>query len=176
MRVISGDFKGHSIHPPKQIKARPTTDRAKEALFNTLANSIDLSEANVLDLFAGTGNISYEFASRGAEKVTSVDISHHSIRFIKSSFESLNYTNFKAVKSAVLPFLKRCEEKFDVIFADPPYALDGIPEIARLVFEKELLNPGGILVIEHYKTLNISHKNFTERREYGQSVFSYFQN
>lgn len=131
--------------------------------------------ALVLDLFSGTGNIAYEFASRGAEEVHCVDISKHSLNFIRSTFEQLQYDQFKAIKSPVLRYLKSCKQQFDFIFADPPYALDGIPEIAEIVFDKKLLKPGGTLIIEHFKTLNISHPNCIERREYGQSVFSYFK-
>jgi 16S rRNA (guanine(966)-N(2))-methyltransferase RsmD len=175
VRIIGGQYGGFAFHPPKSIKARPTTDRSKEALFNTLSSQGDLAGAKVLDLFTGTGNIAYEFASRGAEEVHCVDLSKNSLHFIQATFNALKYSTFKTFKSPVLKYLIKCDEQYDFIFADPPYALDAIPDIAKLVFERDLLKPGGILIIEHFKTLNISHKNFYERREYGQSVFSYFK-
>ena len=176
MRIISGQYKGLTFHPPKGIKARPTTDRAKEALFNTLANQIDLEGVEVLDLFSGTGNVAYEFASRGAGHITCVDQNYHSCSFIKNTFKDLGFDQYKVVKSSVGSFLKRSQGPYDVIFADPPYAMDGIPDICEIVLENGWLKPRGMLVIEHFKSLNISHSNFTERREYGQSVFSYFRN
>jgi 16S rRNA (guanine966-N2)-methyltransferase len=176
LRIIGGKYKGVPFHPPKSIKARPTTDRAKEALLNTLSNSYEIDGLKVLDLFSGTGNIAYEFASRNASEITCVDISRHSIQFIQDMFKKLEFEDFKTIKMPVLKYLKKCKGSFDIIFADPPYALSGIPEIADIVFERSLLNEGGTLVIEHFKTLNISHKSYTGRREYGQSVFSYFKN
>jgi 16S rRNA (guanine966-N2)-methyltransferase len=164
------------FHPPKSIQARPTTDRAKEALFNTLASSYKLENLKILDLFSGTGNIAYEFASRGASEIVCVEISRLSNKFISETFKSLQFQDFSVVQVPVLKFLKGCKESFDIIFADPPYAMHGIPEIADIVFANELLKPSGTLVIEHIKTLSINHSSFSERREYGQSVFSYFKN
>jgi len=175
MRIVSGQYKGFQFSPPKNIKARPTTDRAKEALFNSLANTYEFENLSILDLFSGTGNIAYEFASRGVHDITCVDITYASVKYIGKTFKDLGYKNFQVKKASVLPYLQKVQDQFDIIFADPPYALDRIPEIAEIVFQRDLLKDGGLLIIEHFKTLTISHPALSEKREYGQSVFSFFR-
>lgn len=175
MRVISGKYKRRNIIPPKNLPVRPTTDMAKESLFNILSNRIDFTGLQVLDLFAGTGNMSYEFVSRGVDEVISVDTNYKCISFIKQTAEKLAMTQLKVVKQDVFKFVKSCSKKFDIIFADPPYSLENINEIAELIFENNLLNEGGLLIIEHPRTINFdNHKNLLEHRNYGSVNFSIF--
>lgn len=176
MRIISGKFRRRAIHPPKNFKARPTTDIAKESLFNILENEIDIKSLKVLDLFSGTGNISYEFASRGAKNVTSVELNYHHYSFIKKTVQELQLNNeIKVNKSNAFVFMKRSAESFDLIFADPPYDLKELQTIPDIVFENNLLKPDGILIVEHSdKTLFSKHKNFTRQKTYGSVNFSFF--
>jgi 16S rRNA (guanine966-N2)-methyltransferase len=176
MRIIGGKLKGLKFYPPKNLPVRPTTDIAKEALFNILQHQIDFDFIKVLDLFSGTGNISLEFASRNAVSVTSVDKDFGCYNYLKKLAEEQKTNNLKAIKADVFKFLNDETEKFDLIFADPPYDLNRIPEIATLVFEKELLNEDGILIIEHQSMQDLSnHPNFTDKRVYGYSGFSFFK-
>ena len=176
MRIISGSHKGKRIQAPKQLSARPTTDMAKEALFNILRNQIYFDNVQVLDLFAGTGNISYEFASRGTAGITAVDRDPKSAAFIARTAKELNFP-IKVIKSDVFGFLKKTSSKFDVIFADPPYHIDNedFIKLIELVFERNLLTEEGMLIVEHSKHTDLSSAiNFKESRKYGGSRFSFF--
>lgn len=175
MRIIGGNKKGILLHAPAGLPVRPTTDRAKESLFNILHNHFNLDEVSVLDLFAGTGNMSYEFASREASGVLSVDQNQGCVKFMKESATKLGFENMEVRKQDVFVFLKQCEEQFDLIFADPPYALSGIPLLPGMVFSKQLLKPKGWLIIEHASQMKLDHlEGFSEQRVYGQSAFSIF--
>ncbi|MBE9488297.1 MAG: RsmD family RNA methyltransferase [Bacteroidetes bacterium] len=176
MRIISGEFGGRIISPPSNFKARPTTDFAKENLFNVLNNRLDYEECDVLDLFGGTGGIGYEFASRGAKQVTTIEMDFHHSRFIEETIKKLKIENMKVVKTNVFVFIKRFKATWDVVFADPPYALEGIDELPNLIFEKKLLNEGGLFIFEHSKDKDYSsHPHFKEKRTYGSVNFSFFQ-
>ena len=176
MRIIGGSLKGLRLNPPKNLPVRPTTDLAKEALFNILQNQIEFEGLRVLDLFSGTGNISMEFASRGAEQVVSVDRSIHCVHYLKDISRQHGLTQIKAFKDDVFKYLQLETDQFDLIFADPPYDLNRIPEIAVTVFEKKLLAPGGLLIVEHQSLQNLSnHPAFVEQRRYGHSSFSFFR-
>lgn len=177
MRIIGGKLKGIRIHPPKNLPVRPTTDLAKEALFNILQNQFHLENLKILDLFSGTGNISLEFASRNAKYVTSVDKNFGCYQFLKKTAVEQKLAQIKAVKADVFKFLNQETEKFDLIFADPPYDLNRIPELPQIVFEKDLLLPNGVLIVEHQSMQDLTgHPNFKEKRKYGYSSFSFFTN
>ncbi len=176
MRIISGTYKGKVLHPPKNLPTRPTTDFAKTGLFNILNNMIDYEATSVLDLCAGTGNISFEFASRGAKHITSVDNHAACLKYISDTAKELKFANFKTWKIDIFRFIDKTEEKFDLIFADPPYAATWIEQIAEKVFEKNLLNEGGMLIIEHgSKTKLAEQKHYSETRNYGNVNFSMFR-
>lgn len=177
MRIISGKYKGRRISPPKGLPVRPTTDMSKEALFNVLNNHFSFENLKVLDLFAGTGNISYEFASRGSTPITSVDGDFGCVKFIKQVAAEFDF-NIAATKSDVFAYLEKCKTSYDIIFADPPYALDQktFEKIVLLIFEKELLNDDGMMVIEHSKYTKLDHMiNFSFQKSYGGSIFSFFE-
>jgi 16S rRNA (guanine966-N2)-methyltransferase len=177
MRIIGGTLRGLRLNPPKNLPVRPTTDLAKEALFNILQNQIDFEGLKVLDLFCGTGNISLEFASREAEKVISVDRSIHCVNYVKDTARQHHLDQIKTYKADVFKFIEMETEHFDLIFADPPYDLNKIPEIPKIIFEKRLLSPGGLLIVEHQSMQNLSsHAAFVEQRKYGHSSFSFFRN
>ena len=177
MRIIGGSLKGLRLNPPKNLPVRPTTDLAKEALFNILQNRIDFEGMRVLDLFSGTGNISMEFASRGAAQVVAVDRSIHCVNYLKDISRQHGLTNIKVFKEDVLKYLQFENEQYELIFADPPYDLNKIPEIPKIIFDKNLLLPGGLLIIEHQSMQNLSnHPAFAEQRKYGHSSFSFFNN
>ncbi|WP_418991479.1 RsmD family RNA methyltransferase [Alistipes sp.] len=176
MRIVSGKYRGRSIDPPRNLRARPTTDFAKENLFNVLGNLVDFEECDVLDLFAGTGSISYEFASRGARSVTAVEINTVHYNFIRRTAERLGIENFYPVKANVFLYLRNCAKQFDVIFSDAPYDLEGSEEVVRLVLERDLLRPGGILIFEHSKKMDFSsYPEFWQLRSYGSVQFSLFK-
>lgn len=177
MRIISGSNKGRRITAPKKLPVRPTTDMAKEALFNILNNQFNINGLQVLDLFSGTGNISYEFASRGAEMITAVDENLECVKFIKKTAAELDF-NIAVVKSDVYKYLEKSPAKFDIIFADPPYNFEqeSFAKIAELTFASEILKPNGLLIIEHWKRTDLSTvANFEEIRVYGNSAFSFFK-
>jgi 16S rRNA (guanine(966)-N(2))-methyltransferase RsmD len=177
MRIISGKYKGRRIFPPKGLPVRPTTDMSKEALFNVLNNHFSFEGLKVLDLFSGTGNISYEFASRGCTPITSVDADFGCVKFIKQVATEYDF-NIAATKSDVFSFLEKNKTSYDIIFADPPYALDQktFEKIVLLIFEKELLNEEGMMVIEHSKYTKLDHMiNFSFQKSYGGSIFSFFE-
>lgn len=178
MRIISGTLGGRRIQPPAQMPhTRPTTDVAKEGLFNILENNIDLSSMDCLDLFGGTGSISYELVSRGAKSLVTVEKDPQMYAFIEKTLDELKITNIQVVKQEVFRFIQQSNQKFDFIFAGPPYALAEIDELPRLIFEKELLSPNGWLVLEHTPRNNYNKFPFyrTERK-YGTTIFSIFIN
>lgn len=176
MRIISGRCGGRMITPPKNLRARPTTDFAKENLFNVLGNMIDFEDLEVLDLFAGTGSISYEFASRGAASVTSVEINAVHYNFIRQTAQQFGFTNLHPVKANVFLYLKSCAKKFDVIFSDAPYDLAGAEKVIDAVWEGDLLRPGGIFIFEHSKSKDFSaYPHFKQVRSYGSVQFSIFE-
>ncbi|HSP11830.1 MAG TPA: 16S rRNA (guanine(966)-N(2))-methyltransferase RsmD [Salegentibacter sp.] len=177
MRIISGKNKGKRLTAPKKLPVRPTTDMAKEALFNILNNRFNLNGIAILDLFSGTGNIAYEFASRGASQITAVDENFDCIKFIKKTSEELDM-NINVIKSDVYKYLEKAPIKSDIIFADPPYDFEpeAFQKIISLVFEKGLLNEDGTLILEHSKHTDLSETpHFTEARKYGSSAFSFFE-
>jgi 16S rRNA (guanine(966)-N(2))-methyltransferase RsmD len=177
MRIISGTFKGRRILPPKNLPVRPTTDMAKEALFNIINNRYYFDELSVLDLFTGTGNISFEFASRGVISITSVDKDYGCIRFVKKTAEEFTMP-IHTMKMDVFKYLEQTNQTFDLIFADPPYqfSTDDFLKIPNIVFNNNLLNEDGVLIIEHSIHTNLSeHNNFDESRHYGGSSFSFFK-
>ncbi|AYL94982.1 16S rRNA (guanine(966)-N(2))-methyltransferase RsmD [Mucilaginibacter celer] len=176
MRIIGGSLKGLRLNPPKNLPVRPTTDLAKEALFNILLNQIEFESIRVLDLFSGTGNISLEFASRGAEQVISVDRSIHCVNYLKDTSRQHHLTQIKTYREDVFKYLNIETEQYDLIFADPPYDLNRIPDLPKVVFEKNLLKPDGLLIVEHQSMQNLSnHPAFVEQRKYGHSSFSFFR-
>jgi len=177
MRIISGTFKGRRIQAPKNLPVRPTTDMSKEALFNILNNQFDFSELRILDLFSGTGNISYEFASRGSKPITSVDGNFGCVQFIRRTAAEFDM-DIHPIKSDVFSFLEKAKGPFDIIFADPPYDLaqKDFEKISILVFQNELLNEDGLMVIEHSKHTKLDHmSHFSYQKNYGGSVFSFFE-
>ncbi len=177
MRIISGTNKGKRIVAPKKLPVRPTTDMAKEALFNILNNQYYFNEISVLDLFSGTGNISFEFASRGTEKIVSVDADYGCIKFINHISKELDF-NISIIKSDVFSYLEKVSVKSNIIFADPPYdmSLEDFSKIPDLVFRNDLLLQNGVLIIEHSKYTDLSQlEHFSNQRRYGVSVFSFFE-
>ena len=174
MRIISGIYGGRRLSPPKNITARPTTDFAKESLFNLLNNRLDFEGIDVLDLFAGTGGIGIECVSRGAREVTAVEIAHVQQNWIISCCKQLGIRNLSVIRGDVFKFLSACRTKYDLIFADPPYALERIEELPDLILP--LLKENGWLVIEHGKDTDFtSHPRHVETRSYGSVHFSFFQ-
>ncbi|MBL4938958.1 MAG: RsmD family RNA methyltransferase [Lutibacter sp.] len=177
MRIISGKHKSKRISAPKKLPVRPTTDMAKEALFNIINNSYYFNEIAVLDLFSGTGNISFEFGSRGTKDITAVDAHFGCIKFISSTSNELDL-NIKTIKSDVFKYLEKTNATFDLIFADPPYEFEiGLFEkIVDLIFNKNLLNEEGTLIVEHSKRTDLSkHEHFSYSKKYGGNMFSFFE-
>lgn len=176
MRIISGKYRGRIINPPRNLRARPTTDFAKENLFNVLGNLIDFEACDVLDLFAGTGSISYEFASRGARSITAVEINAVHYDFIRQTAAQLGAGHFYPVKANVFRYLKSCRKQFDLIFSDAPYDLEGSEAVIEAVFEGDLLRPDGMLIFEHSKKKEFTaHRYFWQTRSYGSVQFSFFK-
>lgn len=175
MRIISGAHKGKKITASHNLPVRPTTDFAKESLFNILNNYFYFEGVNVLDLCAGTGNISYEFAARGAISVISVDSNIRCVQFMEKTAKEMNFKNMKIVKTDIIYFLHKCRQKFNIIFADPPYSWDKFETIPDLVFKNELLSTDGFLVIEHSGNISFEeHPKFYQHRTYGRVNFSIF--
>ena len=176
MRIISGIHGGRKISPPANMPyTRPTTDIAKEGLFNIIQNNLDIETLKTLDLFGGTGSISYELASRGALTLTIVEKDNNMFDFIKTTAASLKIDNLKLVKSEVFKFIDNCTEQYDFIFAGPPYALGTIDDLPLKIFEKNLLLPKGWFVLEH--TPRNDYKKFAHyhaERNYGTTIFSIF--
>ncbi len=176
MRIVRGFLKSKRFSPPKNFPSRPTTDFAKEGLFNVLENAIELSELKILDLCAGTGNISLEFASREAGTITSVDTNFNCCRFIQKMIDENNLNQvMNVVKGDVRDFVRRCDQKYDLIFMDPPYEISFYDELIGLIFERNLLLLDGLLVVEHGKKTDFSnHPNFERVKNYGNVNFSFF--
>jgi 16S rRNA (guanine966-N2)-methyltransferase len=177
MRIISGKYKGRRISPPKNLPVRPTTDMCKEALFNILNNNFNFNGLRVLDLFAGTGSISYEFASRGCSPITCIDADMGCINFIRKTAESFDF-DITTIKSDVFKFLEKSKAHYDLIFADPPYGMEqaSFEKIIELVFDNELLEEDGMMIIEHSKYTKLEHmENFSFEKSYGGSVFTFFE-
>ena len=176
MRIIGGELGGRKINPPsKMLFTRPTTDIAKEGLFNVLQNNLDFSELKTLDLFGGTGSISFELASRGSQNLTVVEKDRKMFDFIQDTSKELKLVNFKVIRMDVFKFIEQSQEKFDFVFAGPPYALRNIDDLPRLIFQKQLLQAGGWFVLEH--TPRNEYKEFAvykTQRNYGTTVFSIF--
>jgi 16S rRNA (guanine966-N2)-methyltransferase len=176
LRIISGKLKGIRFTPPKSFKSRPTTDFAKEALFNILQNEYEMEGLRILDLCSGTGSISFEFASRGAVEVTSVDLNGATLGFISKTAAQHGLDQIKTVKQDVLKFIQHVEGKYDLIFTDPPFDYEGYGEIIATVFERKLIQPEGTLIVEHAKKLDFSFvKEFVYQRNYGGVNFSFFE-
>lgn len=176
MRIIGGALKGKTIDPPKDYKARPTTDFAKEGLFNILDNEYEFEDLCVLDLFGGTGSIGMEFASRGASIVHCVEMAPENAQFIRKTAASLGLKNFTVVHHNVFDFLDICTQKYDIIFADPPYALAGLDTIPDKVLSLDILHPGCYFILEHPADYSFtSHPKFVKERKYGNVHFSFFE-
>jgi 16S rRNA (guanine966-N2)-methyltransferase len=178
MRIIGGDMGGRKIRPPAKMPyTRPTTDIAKEGLFNVIENNLDITSLKTLDLFGGTGSISYELCSRGAREATIVEKDTTMYEFIKKTSQELKLTNLQVVKMDVFRYIAQCNEQFDLIFAGPPYALTNIDEIPVKVVEKGLLTKNGWLILEHTPRNNYAgFPLFTTSRNYGTTIFSIFVN
>jgi 16S rRNA (guanine966-N2)-methyltransferase len=178
MRIIGGELGGRRVNPPAKMPYTPTTDIAKEGLFNILENNLDLSTLRTLDLFGGTGSISYELASRGVKDLTVVEKDPVMFAFIQKTSKELGLsTGYKVVRMDVFKFLGQCTETFDVIFAGPPYALETIDELPKLVVSRKLLTEGGWFVLEHTPRNNYEdYPLYVTQRHYGTTIFSIFVN
>ena len=175
MRIISGSLKGKNLSPPAHLPARPTTDFAKTGLFNIINNYYHFENLNILDLFGGTGNISFEFISRGAPKVTYIEKDSRCFRFVKSEHEKLKLERMVLFKSDVFSFLKTTREKFDLIFADPPYDTTDAKATVQTVFDLDLLTENGMLIVEHSTRQNLANEPcYRQTRKYGNVQFSFF--
>ncbi len=175
MRIIGGTHKGKSIDPPAGYKARPTTDFAKEGLFNVLDNMYEFQDLKVLDLFGGTGSVGFEFASRGASRVWCVEMARENASFIRREAARLDLDNVTVVRDNVFDFLPLCHEKFDIVFADPPYALDGLETLPDKVFAADILYPDCLFILEHGDEHSfLNHPCFCKEKKYGRVHFSFF--
>jgi len=176
MRIISGKYKGRRISAPSNITARPTTDFAKEGLFNLLNNKIDFEGIHVLDLFSGTGSISIEFVSRDCKSVISIEQNDRHCAFIRKVCTELKIDNLSLLKTDVFKYINSCHTQFDMIFADPPYELDKLAQIPDLIFARKLLKSDGLFVLEHSANNKFeNHPNFVDHRNYGNVNFSFFE-
>ncbi len=178
MRIIAGDLGGRKINPPSKMpNTRPTTDIAKEGLFNILQNNIDFENLKTLDLFGGTGSISYELASRGASELTIIEKDFTMNEFIKKTAQELKLKNFNVIKMDVFKFIEQRNEQFDFIFAGPPYALENIDDLPKKIVVNKLLMKNGWFVLEHTPRNNYEgYPLFATQRNYGTTVFSFFVN
>ncbi len=175
MRIITGIYKGRHFEVPRTFKARPTTDFAKENLFNVLRGYIDIEDAEVLDLFSGTGSITAEFLSRECKSVIAVEFDREHFAFISAVLKKLGAQNCRLLRGDALRFIKRATAKYDIIFADPPYKLKELAEIPQMVSEADILAPNGVFVLEHGKNYDFSsHPWFFDHRAYGSVNFSFF--
>ena len=175
MRIIGGKLKGKTVNPPAGYKARPTTDFAREGLFNILDNEYELEGLQVLDLFGGTGTVSFEFASRGARRVYCVEMNRENAAFIKNEARRLGLDNVTTVRDNVFDFLPICHERFDIVFADPPYALDGLETLPDKVLSAGILHPECYFILEHGEEHSFkNHPSFVKERRYGRVHFSFF--
>ena len=177
MRIIAGTLRGRRLDPPQSLPVRPTTDMARESLFNILNNYVDYEDCSVLDLFAGTGAMSLEFVSRGARDVTAIDINSQCTDFIKQSSARFNVSNLRVVRADVFDLLKRANRRFDIVFADPPYAAAGLASLPDLVFSANMLTNDGIFILEHPREHTFEeHPHFWQHRNYGKVNFTFFAN
>jgi 16S rRNA (guanine(966)-N(2))-methyltransferase RsmD len=175
VRIISGILRGKQIRPPGNFKARPTTDLAKESLFNILVHQYNMEDMDILDLFSGTGNISYEFASRGARSVVAVELDSKHIKFIRDTATRLQLDQLSVLRADVFKYLLRPVQSFDIIFADPPYNHPGLQELPDLVLSTEILNKEGVFILEHPEKHSFTaHPRFQQQRRYGGVNFSFF--
>jgi 16S rRNA (guanine966-N2)-methyltransferase len=176
LRIIGGTQKGRRINPPLNLPVRPTTDLAKESLFNILNNIIDFEGLKVLDLFAGTGSITLEFASREAALVTAVDLNFKCVEFIKNTARQLDLKSVRALRSEVFRFLTKTPvEPYDLIFSDAPYEMEEVSKLPEMIFQKKWLNKDGLLIIEHPRGIDFTgHPQFSQIRNYGKVNFSFF--
>ena len=175
MRIISGTLKGRRLNPPANLPVRPTTDMAREGLFNILNNYVDYEDCSVMDLFAGTGAMSVEFVSRGVREVTAVDINNACTDYIKLEAQRLELRNLRVVRADVFDLLTRANRKFDLVFADPPYAIEGLETLPDLVFSHQLLTEDGIFILEHPREYSFEeHPHFWQHRNYGKVNFTFF--
>ena len=166
MRIIGGRLGGIRLNPPTNLPVRPTTDIAKEALFNILLNKLEFEELNCLDLFAGTGNISFELASRGVRHIDAIDLHFKCVQYIADTAKKMQLQQISPRKADVFKYIAACKNTYDLIFADPPYDIPKLPQLPRLIFESNLLNENGLLVIEHPSTRQLeAHPNFIETRD-----------
>lgn len=176
MRIISGSHKGRAIKPPPGLKVRPTTDIARESLFNILNNITDYDNLKVLDLFAGTGSVSYEFASRGAAQVDAVEANPKHAGFIANTASKLGLKSLHVYREDIRRYLGRTSFVYDLVFADPPYNLEGLDDIPGMVIDSGCLKPGGLLILEHPGKYSFSnHKYFSDHRKYGSVNFTFFR-
>lgn len=176
MRIIGGELKGRKINPPQGLPVRPTTDIAKEALFNILVNNFDLEEVKVLDLFSGTGSIAYEFASRGVKDITCVEMNYACAEFIRSTASLLKIDGLIVYRTNCFNFLQKPPSAYNIVFADPPYDLAGFENVADLTLKNKLVLPSGWLIIEHPANFSFRHHaEFYELRRYGKVHFSIFR-
>jgi 16S rRNA (guanine966-N2)-methyltransferase len=177
MRIISGKYGGRRIHPPHNMPyTRPTTDIAKEGLFNILQNRVQIDGAKTLDLFGGTGCISYELASRGAADLTIVEKDSQMLGFIKKNIEMLKMEHVQLLQMDVFQFLSTCKNQYDIIFAGPPYALNTIDQLPKMIVEQQLISPEGYFILEHTPRNNYKDfKGYSFERNYGTTIFSFFE-
>lgn len=176
MRIVSGTHKGRRFSPPKGLPVRPTTDFAKEGLFNVLQNRTDIEDAKVLDLCAGTGNMAFEFASRGASSVLAIDQHVGCVKFIKKAASELQLNNITALKADVFKFVDKLSQQYDIIFADPPYSLEETTTLPSKIFKKGLLAEDGLLIVEHGReTSFLEHPNFISTKKFGNVNFTFFE-
>ncbi|MFA7115706.1 MAG: 16S rRNA (guanine(966)-N(2))-methyltransferase RsmD [Bacteroidales bacterium] len=176
MRITGGELRGRAILPPKGFKARPTTDFAKEGLFNTLMNICNFEEIKVLDLFSGTGSISYEFASRGVKSIISVEMNSLYANHIRKNADKFGIKNIQVVRHNVFDFLNICKEKYDLVFADPPYIIEGLENIPEKIFNSGILNENAILILEHPGSYSFENQaRFLKEKKYGNVHFTFFK-
>ena len=176
MRIISGEFKGKQIVPDGRLSLRPTTDFAKEGLFNILSNSCDIALFDVLDLFSGSGSISYEFASRGCRSIHSVEIDSRHAAFIRTTADKLGFSQIRVIRNDAFRFLNICKVQYDIVFADPPFDMSKTEKLPSLILDRNMLKSGGILVLEHSKKHDFKgHDFFYDHRQYGNVHFSFFR-
>lgn len=176
MRIIGGKYKGRIIGVSRNFKGRPTTDFARGSLFNILNNTIDFETVSVLDLFGGSGSISFEFASRGCPSIDVVDLDFHSLKAIDETVLKLGINGLRTIRSDIFAYLKSCRKKYSIVFADPPYAIRELPELPDLVMRSALLENGGRFILEHPKEYDFSgHPHFRDHRKYGNVHFSFFR-
>jgi 16S rRNA (guanine(966)-N(2))-methyltransferase RsmD len=176
VRVISGIYKGRHIQPPSNFKARPTTDFAKEALFNIIENHFDIEDLTILDLFSGTGSITYEFASREAKRITSVEMYPQHFKFIRSMVSKMEMVQVNTIRSDAFKIIKNPWESYDLIFADPPYDLKGLESLPELILEGNLLEKEGWFILEHPSKIKFNHiPGLFDHRNYGNVNFSFFK-